>query len=343
MNKKLIIIVFSIVALILFLTACNENSKIAKSETEGIAIFNKDENLMLDYIPIEKVHLREVLGEETDNKVFVFTRNGEVVNTPRDIYLSSDANTVYAIDGSNNRIKDIVGIYLGENYNSITDIYYDAKDYLDNGEKIMVVLLDGFSLEQYRLAEERESLIFLNKHFENEALSVVTPVTNAGFAAMITGETPDVNGVHDRSFRTMKVASIFDYAIKMQKKSVLVEADIKILNTEIEPILHIDINNDGDIDDEIYESAKLLAKEDYDFIFLHFHGIDDRGHSYGPKHDETMDYIVKIDRYMEEISNVWDGAIILTADHGMHEIENGGNHGICINEDMVVPYFKKEQ
>ena len=343
MNKKILIMMLCVVVLILFFSACNAKSKIAKGDLKGIAIFNKDENLILDYIPIEKIGLSQVLKKEIKDEVYIITSSGSVVNTTPGIYLQSDSNNIYAIDINNNKIEDIVGIYVGDEYNSITDAYDHAKNHLDNGEKTMVVLLDGFSFGQYKLAEERDTLNFLNKHFKNEALSVFTPVTNAGFAAMITGVTPDVNGVHDRSFRTMKVDSIFDYAIKNQKKAVLLEADIKILNTEIEPMLHIDINNDGNIDDEIYETAKLLVEEDYDFIFIHFHGIDDRGHSYGPKDKRTMDYISTIDGYLEEISHIWDGHMILTSDHGMHETEEAGDHGECINEDMVVPYFKREQ
>lgn len=343
MNKKNLIILLSFVILFLFITACNEKSKIGTSELEGIAIFNKDENLILDYIPSEKKQLSQVLEKEITGEVYIINSYGSVYNVSPDIYLDSDSNTIYAIDNSIIISEDIVGIYIGDDYYSITDVYHDAKTYLDNGEKAMVVLLDGFSLEQYKLAEEMGILSFLNQHFKNEALSVFTPVTNAGFAAMITGQTPDINGVHDRSFRTIKIDSIFDYALKNQKKSALLEADIKILNTEIEPLLHIDTNSDGDIDDEIYNTAKVLASEDYDFIFIHFHGIDDRGHTYGPKSFETMNYIGKIDGYLEEISSIWNGPIILTADHGMHETEDGGNHGICINEDMVVPYFKKEQ
>lgn len=343
MRKKILVIIMSMVILILLITACNANSKVQESELKGIAIFNKDENLIMDYIPREKTKLSQVLKKEIKNKVFIITRSGSVLNASPNIYLDSDANNIYTLDKDNKKIEDIVGIYIRDDYNSITDVYSDAKKHLEEDEKVMVVLLDGFSLEQYKLSVERESLSFLNKYFKNEALSVFTPVTNAGFAAMITGVTPDINGVHDRSVRTMKVDSIFEYAVNNNKKATLLEADIKILNTEIEPILHIDTNNNGDIDDEIYEKAKQLAKEDYDFIFIHFHGIDDRGHTYGPKDKKTMDYIVKIDSYLEEISSIWDGAIILTSDHGMHEIEEGGNHGKCINEDMVVPYFKKEQ
>ena len=72
-------------------------------------------------------------------------------------------------------------------------------------------------------------------------------------------------------------------------------------------------------------------------------GNVDSGHGFGPEALETMNYIKQIDGYTQELSSIWNGPIILTADHGMHKFEDGGSHGSCIQEDMLVPYFKKEQ
>ena len=70
-------------------------------------------------------------------------------------------------------------------------------------------------------------------------------------------------------------SSIFKYALDNNKSCILLEGDIKILNTEIEPELHTDINKNSETDGEIYESALISVNEDYDLIFIHFHGIDD--------------------------------------------------------------------
>ncbi|MTI54749.1 alkaline phosphatase family protein [Geosporobacter ferrireducens] len=347
MGTKKKTVAVTLILLILFLTACdmlpasNSSPVPADAGTKGITLFNKDQNLVTAYIPKEKVHLGQSLGAAKEN-ISVITDSGSVINTTADVYLSGAPMAVHIPD-RDKVIENVVGIYLWEDFNSITDTFYDAKSYLDAGEKVMVVLLDGFSLKQYELAKEREYVTYLSRYFKHEALSVYTPVTNAGFAAMITGKNPDANGVYDRSFRKMKVESIFGYALNKSRRVLLLEGDIKILDTEIEPVLHMDLNRDGDIDDEIFQTAKMEAQKDYDLIFIHFHGIDDRGHSYGPEALETMDYIKKIDGYIEEISSIWNGPMLLTADHGMHKTENGGSHGMCIQEDMIVPYFKKEQ
>ncbi len=328
--KKLLLII------LVFLTGCS--AKVNKTELKGINIFNKDENLIVDFIPEGKVPINE-LSKEKYSHAAIICDTGLTVLLSTDYYIGSDS-TVYAAAGQT-KFENIEGVYLTNDYQSITNAYFHMIEYLGNDEKVMTVLLDGFSYNQFKMANNEDRIPFLSKYFIYPALSVFTPVTNSGLAAIITGQTPNVNGVHDRSLREMNVDSIFKYVIDNNKSSILLEGDIKILNTEIEPKLHIDLNKDGDIDDDIYESALIAAKGNYDLIFVHFHGIDDRGHNFGPYSDEVMDYIQTIDEYLQNLSEVWDGNIILVPDHGMYETTEGGGHGIVYQSDMVVPYFIK--
>jgi predicted AlkP superfamily pyrophosphatase or phosphodiesterase len=327
--KLLVLILF-----LLLMAGCKDTGK--DTESAGINIFNENENILLNFKAEKRISTEEITRDKFSVAV-VILNNGEIIQIPVDFYL--DNNTVIAGGQS---IEKVEGIYLTDNYHSITDAYYDMKEFLDKGEKFMAVLLDGFSYNQFKRACEENKLTFLNKYFKYPALSVFTPVTNAGFAAIITGQTPDVNGVHDRSNRQTDVDTIFKYALDNNKSCILLEGDIKILNTEVEPELNTDINKNNEIDDEIYARALKAVKEGHDFIFIHFHGIDDRGHSYGPYSTETMEYIQTIDKYLKDLSEEWEGAIILVPDHGMHEKAEGGEHGTCCQSDMIVPYFVKE-
>ena len=329
--KKLLIII------LVFLSGCS--TQVNETELKAINIFNDHENLRVDYIPEGKLYINELSGEEYSHAAIICD-TGLTVLLSSDYYIGSDS-TVYAAAGQT-RFENIEGVYLTNDYKSITNTYYHMIDYLGNEEKVMTILLDGFSYNQFKMADKEGSIPFLSKYFKYPALSVYTPVTNAGFAAIITGQTPNVNGVHDRSVRQMNVDSIFKYALDNNKSSLLLEGNIKILSTEIEPELHLDMNKNGEIDDEIYESALKAANENYDLVFIHFHGIDDKGHSFGPYSQETMEYIKTIDQYIKNLSDTWEGAIIIVADHGMHERAEGGEHGICYQSDMVVPYFIKE-
>ncbi len=330
--KKFLLII------LLFLTGCSV--KVNETQLKGVNIFNKDKDIIVDYIPEGKVRINE-LSKDKYSHAAIILDTGQIVLLSTDYYIGSDS-TVYTAAGQK-KFENIEGIYLTNDYQSITNAYFHMIEYLENDEKVLTVLLDGFSYNQFKRADNEGRVPFLSKHFKYPALSVFTPVTNSGFAAIITGETPNVNGVHDRSVREMNVESAFNYILENKKSSILLEGDIKILNTEIEPELHVDMNKNGDTDDEVYESALKATKENYDLVFVHFHGIDDRGHSFGPYSLETMDYIEIIDKYLQNLSEAWDGNIILVPDHGVYETSKGGGHGICIQSDMVVPYFKKEK
>ncbi|MEL7646907.1 MAG: alkaline phosphatase family protein [Sedimentibacter sp.] len=309
-----------------------------EEEYKGVYVFDMHQDIASNYQDTGELSKIEGVAARGYSKAAVILENGHTVIAYADIIMKGDGVAVV----EDKEISGVKGIYLHDDFCSITDAYKDAKEFLDEGEKVLVVLLDGLSLRQYEAFCKENSGSFIKSCYKTQALSVFTPVTNAGYAAIITGQWPDVNGVYDRSFRDLKVESIFGYSLKNNKNTILLEGDVKILNTESEPVLHTDLDNDGDTDDEMYDSALKACGEDYDLIFLHFHGIDDRGHSYGPMDEETLDYIETVDGYLKSLSDEWNGKIIMTADHGMHETEDGGGHGLCCYYDMVVPYFVRE-
>ncbi|MBP1925820.1 hypothetical protein J2Z76_001681 [Sedimentibacter acidaminivorans] len=349
MNKNMKIIVadlFIIFAIVIgyqiFLSMGYKETIEDTNVKHSINIFDDNRNYLLNYEPqIEKdILLKSIVSDVSIGNITVIKADGESFKMTSDVFIGKNKDGVYcATIDKKNIIENIVGIYLSDNYKSITYVYYHIKNYIDNDKKLMVVLLDGFGYNEYKLAKEKDYIPFLSQYYKHTALSVYTPVTNAGYAAMITGQTPNINGVHDRSVREMNVNSIFAYALEKGEKAILLESDIKILNTEIEPILHLDLNKDSDTDDEMFNSCLDAVSGDNDLIFIHFHGIDDRGHAYGTQSEKTLSYINKVDGYIQKLSEVWGKSIILTADHGMHDTEDGGSHGECRSEDMIVPYF----
>ena len=159
-------------------------------------------------------------------------------------------------------ITDLAGIIINPPARSITDLYHDSLYYLERGEKVLVLFLDGFGYRQYLKGTSEGFAPFIAGLPPAEpALSVYRPVTNAGFAAMITGTTPEENGIYSREHKDLKAPSIFAAAAEQGKKAALIEGHIKILNTETEPQLNIDENNDGYTDDEIFAAAQKACRK----------------------------------------------------------------------------------
>ena len=69
------------------------------------------------------------------------------------------------------------------------------------------------------------------------------------------------------------------------------------------------------------------------------------GHSYGPYSEEYKDAMIRVDSYLEGIISALpeDTLIAIFADHGMHETDDGGNHGALIASDLIIPIIFLEK
>jgi len=237
--------------------------------------------------------------------------------------------------------QNVRGILLDPPGNSNADAFHDALFYIEQNEKVMVILLDGFSFQQYQYAMHNGYAPFLEGLEQAAAATTYyKPVTNTGYAGIVSGQGPLEHGIHDRNDRVLET-SIFDELERLDKRAQVLEADVKILdwNNDFKPILHVDHNQNGSIDDDIMATAISSVSKPWDYLFVHFHGIDDAGHLEGPFGEKTLREIQKKDAYLQKLSVAFDGKIIVTSDHGMHETKNGGDHGVVCLEDFIVPYL----
>ncbi len=276
-----------------------------------------------------------------DSKILVMGQNGEFQFLENDGYFETKDNYInyWYADGKNS-IEKVAGVMLEPPTSSIMDAYDDSLHFIGKDEKVLLILVDGLGFQQYLKAMEGGFAPFLAGIKQADpAASVYKPVTNAGLAAVITGKTPEENGIYSRKQRELKVLSIFGKIQDMGKTALLIEGDVQVIKTESEPILNADYNKDGLKDDEIFESAFKNIREDYDFLMVHFHSVDEKGHDFGDTSETTMKTIGQIDGYISQLAQSWSGRIIITADHGMHSVGIEGDHGDFRFEDLIVPYL----
>ncbi|MEG1390226.1 MAG: alkaline phosphatase family protein [Angelakisella sp.] len=249
-------------------------------------------------------------------------------------------NTIsYRKKGGREQIHDLSGIILDPPRKLVAQVYHDAVETVSKGEPTMVIYLDGLGYNSYRKAVDAGAFPFLSKNsLLSAAVTAYTPVTNAGMAQMITGVTAERSGIHTRDNREPQVQTIFDVVTGMGKTGILVEGNIGILKTSVPPILNMDTNDNG-TDDEVFQSAMEQIEKKPDYIMIHFHGIDDRGHATGPLSDVSMAKMKETDDYLAALFEAFEGRIFVVSDHGMHKTTDGGGHGNFCYEDMIVPYF----
>lgn len=239
-----------------------------------------------------------------------------------------------------------------------TQTYYDALEGLEKNESVLIILLDGLGYSQYLEAMESGNGEFLKAVPIGEKVETYMPsISPVGLANMITGVSPKEHGITERGKMDVQVVDLFEKAKDMGKSAVYLEGDMSLIATSLKPVLHVDKNQDGYTDDEVYDRAILevgnLRKEEADLkenqedftdlLFVHFHGIDDVSHTYGPTSEEAKNRTKMIDGYLKELTQGFTGRLIISADHGQHTgVDGKGEHGTDCAEDLQVPYIKVE-
>ncbi|NHJ05529.1 MAG: hypothetical protein EAX90_11945 [Candidatus Heimdallarchaeota archaeon] len=114
----------------------------------------------------------------------------------------------------------------------------------------------------------------------------------------------------------------FDVASKNNLVTEIIEGNVGFLdiNADYESWL-TDLYGENSIDDEIHnKTIESLNTNRSDLIFVHFHGIDDIGHEFGPYSNEWLSKVNQTFDYVNEIMNFIDNEIlvVITTDHGMH-------------------------
>ena len=279
--------------------------------------------------------------DEEISAVLVMSKDGKYERFTGAGYIELDNNEInYLHPQTKTSIGNIAGAIINPPPLSVMDTYTDSLYYINKGEKVMVIVIDGLGYHQYEYAQEKAmtpNLTALGSAIRVN--TVYTPVTNAGLAAIVSGQPSGTNGIIDRSVREPLVPTIFDYLEAEQKTHVLVEGSTGILKLNTETIFSADLYNDGTTDDDVFGNAMAQAEKHPDFLLVHFHGVDDAGHNYGPLANKTMEVLQTIDAYTGLLLKEWTGKVIIVADHGMHHQDAAGDHGLFQMEDMFVPYF----
>ncbi|MEJ2212399.1 MAG: alkaline phosphatase family protein, partial [Anaerolineae bacterium] len=161
---------------------------------------------------------------------------------------------------------------------------------------------------------------------------------------LLTGAPPAASGVEQRGIRKTDVETLFDVATEAGLDVVAVEGNALAFNLRnAEMTLSGDRDGNGSSDDNVLANALAVLKEGMPHLFwVHFHGIDDAGHTYGPGAPEEQATIQGVDDAVGQLLAAVPAhtLIIIFADHGMHQVEEEGrlgNHGHLIERDMFIP------
>jgi hypothetical protein len=212
---------------------------------------------------------------------------------------------------------------------------------------VLLILLDAFGYIRYTEALDNGLIPYMATLDEPlVGLTTYPPITTVAIASMLTGVPPEVHGANQRGIRQIETETLLDVASATGHQVVAVEGEalsFSLRNAEVQ--LSGDRDGNGDTDDNVLANALAVLQEGMpDLLFVHFHGIDDAGHTHGPSAPEERAKISEVDAAVGQLieSVPPDTLIIIFADHGMHHVNEGerlGNHGHLIEKDMFIPIF----
>ena len=217
-----------------------------------------------------------------------------------------------------------------------------------NARHGVMILLDGTQYATLQAMISEGDLPFLQSIGEiQQGLTVYPPVTVAASAALLTGAPPSVNQVYGHGYRSTESTTLFDLAAEAGLSVIAVEgASLPFNLRNADTTLSGDKDGNGWSDDNVYTNAMdVIANNMPDLLYIHFHEVDDMGHSYGPDSDEYHDALIRVDGYLADILDALpeDTAIAIFADHGTHNTTDGGNHGSLIASDLIIPIIFLEK
>lgn len=336
----------------------SEITVIAENPAEGLKIVGEDNTDILGY-GSAKLSLYERSAENFKNGIAV-RKYEKKDSLPVGAVTGKDKNILYfenydmavdegagSLDWTNGRLsyktadtvyKGLIGV-VSDAQKVISDAYTDMKSALDGGENVMVILTDGLSFAQIKEFEDGLTLL---KSGYSVAASVNPAISNVALASIVTGKSPYHTGITSRGVKKPAAEDIFNYAVSLSKTVKYIEGNGNLIITDIEPVYNLP-DAEGYTDQNVYQSALNALNTGADFLFVHFHGIDDVNHDFSPLSSQAEDKIKEVEGYIINLVSNFSGKVIIVPDHGSVTVEeNGadvGKHGLFESGDMLVPYY----
>ena len=177
--------------------------------------------------------------------------------------------------------------------------------------------------------------------------SVMPSVTPVCFGTMYTGAQPAVHGIQRYEKPVITIDTIFDALLRAGRKPVILSYGKASLSK-----IFLERNMDYFLFDNIAQvnakTAELIKEDKYDFYVIYNGNYDSLMHKFGPESVDTLGELrINSNIYAmfdELVRKYWQDhrtLIGFAMDHGCHEIDDGGSHGLDMPEDLNITHFYK--
>lgn len=218
-------------------------------------------------------------------------------------------------------------------------------DTIGETTKICVVVIDALGMSTWKGAKKRTPTLNRLESVHGSVIhSVMTSITPVNFATMLTGASPETHGITNREM-PLRHETVFHVMREIGLRSATAARAQSSLGILISP--HSDKPGlaESNTDAEVTEIAVSRLFDGYNLVWVHLLDVDDAGHKFGPSSRESMDAVSRADgnlRRILETARDNDYSVIVLADHGQHDTDEGGykgTHGTDMSQDIEVPFL----
>lgn len=212
--------------------------------------------------------------------------------------------------------------------------------------RVLILSIDGLRPDAIELTPMSNLQTLMQAGAYSLVAQTISPsVTLPSHTSMLTGLCPEDHGVYWNDYIPAlgyaNGTDIFDLAHAAGLRTGMVVGKEKLRQvTEPENTDVFEFINDRDT--VIAARVVELIQQDFDLLFVHFPTPDWMGHEYGWLSPEQFSVLFRADEALQNILNglqtigmLEDTLIIVTADHGGHDM----THGTSRLEDMSIPWI----
>jgi arylsulfatase A-like enzyme len=213
-------------------------------------------------------------------------------------------------------------------------------------ERVIIISYDGLRPDAIDLAPMPNLMQLRDNgaHAPLNARTIDYPATSPSHASMLTGYCMEDHGViYNKFFQYMgyaKGTDVFQLAHEAGMKTIMIVSKDK-LRQMAEPET-TDVFEVAYGEPAIQRAVLAQLEEDFNLMFIHFAGADNRGHKWGWMSYEYFQVLNKGDAVLGEIiktlkekNRFASTLFIISSDHGGH----GTNHIGLIIEDYRIPWI----
>lgn len=211
---------------------------------------------------------------------------------------------------------------------------------------VVVVAVDGLGYRRYQQVRgERITPLLDSLGTPRIGLTVYPSVPQVALAALVTGATPERNGVLQPDMPLGDADTIFDALTEANKTSLVVHLAEPVL--ELPATTTIGPDGTGDAlpgEATLQEALSIIEEQMPDFVLVHMGGLEPVARDYGVQSDEEKAALTTIDSRIHTLLTTLpsDTLLLIVGSHGLHGIAQDNptaESGSLLAPDMFVPLW----